>query len=1207
MNAIQQMIADTINTYPQTLYITGNYNVSNVDPYKQLVFYNDKNKAAFASLDSCGNQDIFTSTYDSSGNATAVRVGGNANDYAVTSVLDASNNLYSCGYYKSGGFNVFNVNNSIFNSLNSSAGNVQQIYLIKYDNSLNPLWSTRIVGTDNVVPLKIIIDKKNNVIMAAYYYSNPVTIYDVCGNSVSLTNDTTTSNPNSFVVKYNTNGALLWARKIGGTGNSNTVPSCINSDTANNIYVCVTTATSVLKIYNTNNTTVFASFNLPANCPACAGIIKYNESGTPIIAIYIGAPLCSIYNIAIDNSNNPFFIGIFEGDLGTPLNVYDSNNGTNSVGTINNENFLESLILKYDNNNTFKWVTSLTGGRNDTISYYSLDNYGNLYISGIFRSQTLTVYNSDKTSFKTLSNGTGLDNQAYNTFIAKYNKDGSGQWATRIGGTGGQIPKNMVLGSDNNIYLLGSYTSKPVTIYNTNDSSYVSFDNSGTSTNDIFIVKYGSSGAISWATHLGSNGDENSSYMNLDSANNVYIYTNYANTLWIYDKNNNTTTTRNLTFTSTSTNSDLGIIKYDKDGNYKWSSRIGGLGIKQTFDMKIDALNNIYISGYYCGLNPLTFYSSSNTAFMDLSSNSSTITDIFLAKYDSNGNGIYGRRIGNTNQLGNSIVNFYLSNPIPLPIKTKNVYITGYYYAALTLYNADNSTLKTLTNDGTNDIFIAKYDTSGIGQWATRISSTVSDTVFEMILDSDNKMYVYGRTNNGNVTLYNADNSQFKTITSPGYAIGYTVKYDTNGTIQWVAVVGRVTLQSMTLDSSKNVYISAGIGNISQPSSLYNADDSTFISPLSSVSTSGDTVLIKYNSNGMGQWKSRIVNGFSVNMAVDSSKNVYICGIFNSNGLILYNQDDSQFKSISGSTGIFIAKYDINGIGQWGAYITYASLPNVIQKLLLDSNNNVYIYGDYDSSITFYNQDNSASNGLSSNGSTDAFIAKYNSNGECQWATRIGGTGIDTTTTTLLDSANNIYIYGRCGSSSLIFYNADTSQFKTLPFGSLFLAKYNTNGMCQWATRIGTTSRSVNMILDSANNVYISAYYTASVTFYNSDNSQFKILSLTGAVNYNTFIAKYDTNGFCKWVSGQLQSTSDSGVVSTIFMSSDSLKNVYISSRLNVSNITFYNADDSIFKTLTNIGNYDVFVSKYNTNGVCEWATLCGGTGQDAPVKLIVQ
>jgi hypothetical protein len=657
-------IIPPIPTYPQQLYICGGYSVGNA-PYKQLVFYNDKNKAAFASLDNCGNQDIFMSMYDPTGNAIVSRIGGTFEDGVTSTVFDSSNNLYKCGYYRSAGLNIFNVDNSNFTSLNNNSSNNQyQIYLTKYDSTMNPLWSTRIVGTVNVHPIKIITDKKNNVILIGYYFANPVIIYDACGNSVSFTNDTTNSGTNSFVVKYNTNGALLWARKIGGTTSSS--PTITAIDSLNNIYVAI--STGALKIYNSDNSTTFRDFSLPANSPGCTIIIKYNESGTPILATQIAGDNSIISNILVDNSNNVFYIGFFLNTYTSVLNIYDSNNGTNSLGTsdvIGINNRTDIYILKYDNNSTFKWLTFLTGNRDDSAPNSLLDNYGNLYISGGFRSTSLRLYNSNKSLFRDLSNNTSLDNQITNIFVAKYNTDGSGQWAAAITGRLGQGIKDMLLGSDNNIYILGNYTSKPVTVYNTNDSSYVSFNNNGTSTYDVLIVKYSSSGTISWATHFGSSGTDEGFSMSLDSGNNVYICTYYINTLSIYDKNNNTTTTKFLTFTTGSTNNNIGIIKYDQNGNYKWASYIGGLGNKQIGYMKIDKDNNIYISGFYNGTNPVTMYSSNNTAFMDISSN--TITgDIFVAKYDSNGNGIYGRRIGNTNQYFGPLY-MLLSNPIEIP------------------------------------------------------------------------------------------------------------------------------------------------------------------------------------------------------------------------------------------------------------------------------------------------------------------------------------------------------------------------------------------------------------------------------------------------------------------------------------------------------------------------------------------------------------
>ena len=66
---------------------------------------------------------------------------------------------------------------------------------------------------------------------------------------------------------------------------------------------------------------------------------------------------------------------------------------------------------------------------------------------------------------------------------------------------------------------------------------------------------------------------------------------------------------------------------------------------------------------------------------------------------------------------------------------TNNVYISGYYtHANVTLFNSSGTSFATLTNAGNNDTFVAKYDSSGQGVWASRISGTGTEQPVSMVL-----------------------------------------------------------------------------------------------------------------------------------------------------------------------------------------------------------------------------------------------------------------------------------------------------------------------------------------------------------------------------------------------------------------------------------------------------------------------------------------
>jgi hypothetical protein len=131
-----------------------------------------------------------------------------------------------------------------------------------------------------------------------------------------------------------------------------------------------------------------------------------------------------------------------------------------------------------------QWATRIAGTGSDVGQSISVDSSGNSYVTGVYNSSPVTIYNSDGNTYGTLTNDGSND-----TYIVKYNTSGTAQWATRIGGAGGDDTGSSIsIDSSGKLYVTGTYVSNPVTIYNADGSTHGTLTNSGG--NDVFIVKY---------------------------------------------------------------------------------------------------------------------------------------------------------------------------------------------------------------------------------------------------------------------------------------------------------------------------------------------------------------------------------------------------------------------------------------------------------------------------------------------------------------------------------------------------------------------------------------------------------------------------------------------------------------------------------------------------------------------------------------------
>jgi hypothetical protein len=236
------------------------------------------------------------------------------------------------------------------------------------------------------------------------------------------------------------------------------------------------------------------------------------------------------------------------------------------------------------------WATSIGGIGSDQGVSISTDSNGNVYVTGVYSSNPVTINNFvsnpgspggsvNITPYGTLSNSGSV----INTFIIKYNSSGSTVWATSIGGIGSDRGNGISSDSNGNVYVTGAYSSNPVTINNfvsnpgspggsVNITPYGTLSNSGSVINT-FIVKYNSSGSTVWATSIGGIGSDQGVSISTDSNGNVYVTGGYSsNPVTINNFVSNPGSpggSVNITPYGTLSNSgfsDTFIVKYKSDG-----------------------------------------------------------------------------------------------------------------------------------------------------------------------------------------------------------------------------------------------------------------------------------------------------------------------------------------------------------------------------------------------------------------------------------------------------------------------------------------------------------------------------------------------------------------------------------------------------------------------------------------------------------------
>ena len=309
----------------------------------------------------------------------------------------------------------------------------------------------------------------------------------------------------------------------------------------------------------------------------------------------------------------------------------------------------------------FRWAVNAGGGH----TYgYATDEIGmNIAVQGT-GDVYVTGNVADNAAFGSTTLTTG------GTFLAKYDAAGNLAWARSAGGYGGS---GVALDPTGHPLVTGAFLG-------TANFGTTTLTNAGES--DVFIAKYDSAGNAIWARRGGGSSSDTSHGTAADPAGNAYIVGEFYST---------NATFENVTLTNAGIN-DVFLTKYDSLGNLVWARRAGGTGSDTAYAVAVDAAGNIYITGAF----------SSVADFGGVTLTNYGMSDLFVAKYDPAGNVLWARNAGGAGYAyGYGIAT---SGPY--------VYVTG-SFQWLAQFGSIN-----LTSVGSQDIFLAKYDTNGNVIWA---------------------------------------------------------------------------------------------------------------------------------------------------------------------------------------------------------------------------------------------------------------------------------------------------------------------------------------------------------------------------------------------------------------------------------------------------------------------------------------------------------
>lgn len=394
-----------------------------------------------------------------------------------------------------------------------------------------------------------------------------------------------------------------------------------------------------------------------------------------------------------------------------------------------------------DNSFVHDWVKIPGNSDNEVVTSVATDASGNIiivgYFSGTMQIGTETAISAGETDF----------------FVAKFYPNGDLDWLLSDGGTSADIAKGVAVDNDGRINVIGNFNG--TTVINGANHNSIGLQ-------DIFLVQYSNDGSIiDQPRYLGSVGEDYASAIVTVDENNFAITGTFSQYMGIPGAGGGTL--------SSTGGTDFFIVKFKQDLSVEWKTSKGSTSNDYGTAIACDPNGNVIICGEFSG----------NVNFGSASITASGAKDVFVAKYNKDGNFEWvkkGGSAGDNDQAGSVAADFWGNayffyksdiatnmakvdkySPQGTPIfaigfgaagnispkdiavdNSQDFYVSGAYSGITDFGDGPSGSI------GNKDYFVAKFTQDGIFKYKDIAGSISEDYANSLCLDNSNSLIVGG-------------------------------------------------------------------------------------------------------------------------------------------------------------------------------------------------------------------------------------------------------------------------------------------------------------------------------------------------------------------------------------------------------------------------------------------------------------------------------